>query len=67
MASEIRKVGRMRPQLRVLALTGGQPIDFQIRDLRKSAQVVVGTPGRILDLMERGVFVPAVATGGRSR
>jgi ATP-independent RNA helicase DbpA len=52
-ASEVRKVGRQRPQLRVLSLAGGQPIDFQIRDLRKSAQIVVGTPGRILDLLRR--------------
>jgi len=40
--------------LRVLAIYGGQAIDRQILQLRRGAQIVVGTPGRVIDLLERG-------------
>jgi superfamily II DNA/RNA helicase len=46
---------------RVVAVYGGRPMDRQIQALRAGADLVVGTPGRILDLMERGeLFVDAV-------
>jgi ATP-dependent RNA helicase DeaD len=35
---------------------GGQAIDRQIQKLRKGTQIVVGTPGRVLDLLSRGVL-----------
>ncbi len=38
----------------VLAVYGGQPIDRQLRELRRGVNVVVGTPGRILDHIRRG-------------
>ena len=37
----------------VLNVYGGQSIEGQIRSLRKGVQVVVGTPGRVIDLLER--------------
>ncbi|MCL0138080.1 DEAD/DEAH box helicase, partial [Klebsiella pneumoniae] len=37
--------------LRVLAIYGGQPYDRQKRRLSKGVDVVVGTPGRLLDLI----------------
>jgi ATP-dependent RNA helicase DeaD len=40
--------------LRVVPVYGGQPIDRQFRALRAGAQIVVGTPGRILDHLRRG-------------
>ncbi|XDE64491.1 DEAD/DEAH box helicase [Arthrospira platensis BEA 1257B] len=40
--------------LYVLTVYGGQSIDRQIQRLRRGVQVVVGTPGRILDLLNRG-------------
>jgi len=40
--------------LRVLAIYGGQAIDRQILQLKRGAQIVVGTPGRVIDLLERG-------------
>jgi ATP-dependent RNA helicase DeaD len=47
--------GLGRPRgLRVLPVYGGQPIDRQLRGLRAGAQVVVGTPGRLLDHLRRG-------------
>jgi ATP-dependent RNA helicase DeaD len=39
--------------VRVLAVYGGQPYIEQIRPLRKGVDVVVGTPGRLLDLIEK--------------
>lgn len=40
--------------LRVVPVYGGQPIDRQIRALHDGAQIVVGTPGRLLDHLRRG-------------
>ena len=40
--------------LRVVPVYGGQPIDRQFRSLAGGAQVVVGTPGRVLDHLRRG-------------
>ena len=39
---------------KVLALYGGQSYQQQLRSLRERVEVVVGTPGRLLDLMEQG-------------
>jgi ATP-dependent RNA helicase DeaD len=43
-------------RLKVLAIYGGQSIDRQIMSLQRGAQVVVGTPGRVIDLLDRGVL-----------
>jgi ATP-dependent RNA helicase DeaD len=43
-------------RVRVLAVYGGQPYAPQINQLRRGVDVVVGTPGRLLDLLERGVL-----------
>ncbi|MEO3703812.1 DEAD/DEAH box helicase [Trichormus azollae] len=40
--------------LRVLAIYGGQSIDRQMMQLKRGIHVVVGTPGRVIDLLERG-------------
>jgi len=40
--------------VRVLPIYGGQPIPLQLKRLRKGVHVVVGTPGRLLDHLERG-------------
>lgn len=42
--------------VKVLAVYGGQAYDRQIRALRKGVDIVVGTPGRLLDLMDRKVL-----------
>lgn len=42
--------------LRVLPVYGGAPIGRQIRELERSVQIVVGTPGRVIDLLERRVL-----------
>ncbi|WP_375469336.1 DEAD/DEAH box helicase [uncultured Nostoc sp.] len=40
--------------LRVLAIYGGQSIDRQMLQLRRGVHMVVGTPGRVIDLLDRG-------------
>lgn len=44
------------PELRVLSIYGGQAIERQIERLKRGVQIVVGTPGRVLDLIKRGVL-----------
>lgn len=53
-ADEIEKVGSKIKKLKVLAVYGGQPIGKQTRVLKKGVHVIVGTPGRIIDHVERG-------------
>jgi ATP-dependent RNA helicase DeaD len=43
-------------KLRILAVYGGEPINRQIHELQNGVHIVVGTPGRIIDLLERGVL-----------
>jgi ATP-dependent RNA helicase DeaD len=40
--------------LRTVAIYGGQSIDRQIMQLKRGVHIVVGTPGRVIDLLERG-------------
>ena len=51
-AEEIGNIGASK-KIKVLPIYGGQPIDRQIRSLRMGVQVVIGTPGRILDHIRR--------------
>ena len=53
-AEEMAKVGSKIKKLKVLAVYGGQPIGKQTRVLKKGVHVVVGTPGRVIDHIERG-------------
>ncbi len=43
-------------RIQILPVYGGQPIDRQLRALERGVQVVVGTPGRILDHIRRGTL-----------
>ncbi len=52
-AGEIRRLGRRLPGLQVLVLAGGQPVRPQVNALENGAHLAVGTPGRILDLLQR--------------
>lgn len=51
-SEELSKIGRLK-RLKTLPVYGGQPIDRQIRALRSGVQVVIGTPGRLLDHIRR--------------
>lgn len=54
-AGDLKDYARYIDGLQVLAVYGGSSIESQIRSLRKGVQVIVATPGRLIDLMHRGV------------
>ena len=54
-SDDLRDFGKYMDGLRITAVYGGAPIDSQIRQLRKGTHVIVATPGRLVDLTERGV------------
>ena len=54
-AGDLKEYSRYIDGLHVLAVYGGSSIESQIRSLRKGVQVIVATPGRLIDLMKRGV------------
>jgi ATP-dependent RNA helicase DeaD len=51
--SEIELFKKFMPGLHVVAVYGGASIGMQIRDLKRGVQIVVATPGRLIDLIER--------------
>ncbi len=53
---EIQKLAKYHKKISSVAIYGGESIDKQIRTLKKGVQIVVGTPGRIQDHMDRGTL-----------
>jgi len=53
---EVHRLGSKLGQLRAVPVYGGAPMDRQLRALRDGVQVVVGTPGRVMDHLRRGSF-----------
>ncbi len=51
--SEIELFKKFLPGMHVIAVYGGTSIGLQIRDLKRGVQIVVATPGRLIDLIER--------------
>ena len=54
-ASDLADFSKYIPGLEVLPVYGGSSIESQIRSLKKGVQIIVATPGRLLDLINRGV------------
>ena len=54
-AEEIGNIGRVK-RIRSLPVYGGQPIDRQIKALKSGIQIVIGTPGRLIDHIKRGTI-----------
>ena len=52
-ADEIRKLAKFMHGIKVLPVYGGQEISKQIRSLKGGTQIVIGTPGRVLDHIRR--------------
>ncbi|HIS52691.1 MAG TPA: DEAD/DEAH box helicase [Candidatus Onthomonas avicola] len=50
---ELRELCAFRPGIRVVCLYGGQPIDKQTKQLKNCPQIVVATPGRLMDHCKR--------------
>ena len=53
-ADDLADFAKYMPGLHVVAVYGGASIENQIRQLRHGAQIIVATPGRLIDLMNRG-------------
>ncbi len=52
-SEELKNVSKFKKGIRILPVYGGQPIDRQIMALKKRPQIIIGTPGRIMDHMRR--------------
>lgn len=55
-AEEIKKIAKYEPNLNIVAIYGGDSYDRQLRELKRGAQIVIGTPGRVMDHLERGTL-----------
>ncbi|WP_322049461.1 ATP-dependent RNA helicase DbpA [Paraburkholderia sp. J67] len=55
-ATEIRRLARAEENVKVLTLCGGTPMKPQTASLEHGAHIIVGTPGRIMDHLERGIL-----------
>ncbi len=51
---ELASLAAFIPEIKIAVLYGGQPITKQMTQLKRKPQVIVATPGRILDHMQRG-------------
>ena len=52
-ADEFRRLTKYMQGIRILAIYGGQSIENQIAALKKKPQIIIGTPGRVMDHMRR--------------
>ena len=52
-SEELKKLSKHKTFIRVLAIYGGADMGKQLRELKRGASIVVGTPGRIMDHMKR--------------
>ncbi len=55
-AEEFKRLAAYKRKLGIVPVYGGQPIERQLQALRKGAQVIVGTPGRVMDHLQRGTI-----------
>ena len=49
---DFRVLCKFKPEIKVVTVYGGDPIDRQVRLLRKKPQILVATPGRLIDLFK---------------
>ena len=52
-SEELKNVSIHKKNVRILPIYGGQPIERQLASLRKRPQIIIGTPGRVMDHMRR--------------
>jgi len=55
-ANEVRKIGKYMEGIKTVTVYGGADIKDQINKLKGGAQIIVGTPGRVIDLIDRRVI-----------
>lgn len=52
-SEELKNVSKYKKNVKILPIYGGQPIERQIMALKKRPQIIIGTPGRVMDHMRR--------------
>ncbi len=55
-AVELRKIARFQHNIKILTLTGGEPMRHQIKSLEHGAHIIIATPGRIEDHIGKGTI-----------
>ncbi|HRI47771.1 MAG TPA: DEAD/DEAH box helicase [Ignavibacteriaceae bacterium] len=55
-SEEMNKLAKYKKDVSFLPVYGGQPIERQLKALKKGVQIIIGTPGRVLDHIERGTI-----------
>ncbi|MBQ8537689.1 MAG: DEAD/DEAH box helicase, partial [Clostridia bacterium] len=53
---ELASLARFIPEIRLATIYGGQPISKQLNQLKRNPQILIATPGRLLDHMQRGTI-----------
>lgn len=53
-AGDLADFSKYLPEMKILPVYGGSSIESQIKSLRRGVQVIVATPGRLIDLINRG-------------
>jgi ATP-dependent RNA helicase DeaD len=53
--AEVKRLGQYTP-IRTVAVYGGQKIAAQMKFLKHHPEILVGTPGRVIDLLDRGII-----------
>ena len=52
-ANDCKKFAKYLPQIKIVPVYGGASIEQQIKELKKGADIIVATPGRLIDLLDR--------------
>ncbi|MGD0486920.1 MAG: DEAD/DEAH box helicase [Syntrophorhabdales bacterium] len=55
-AEELMRLAKYRRDLHIVPIYGGQAIQTQLSSLKRGARIIVGTPGRVMDHMQRGTL-----------
>jgi ATP-independent RNA helicase DbpA len=61
---ELRRLARFLPNTKILTLCGGQPFGAQRDSLQHAPHIIVATPGRLLDHLQKGSLAGCVTNAG---
>lgn len=52
-SEDLKAISKFIPSLRIVSIYGGSSVSTQIQELKRGAHIIVGTPGRVIDMLER--------------
>jgi ATP-dependent RNA helicase DeaD len=55
-SEEFKKISKYKKGIHTVAIYGGESIDRQIKAIRRGVQIIIGTPGRVIDHLTRGTL-----------